>query len=206
MLNSVSNAGVIYSHKAWQSQRKAKGNKLATKNIGTSDVSITQAAYQSESYTDFLAWLDDQGTDDPLNVEKGTSHGNWVKRTINKVEQYVRPVCSLTCNTPEDVFYDFIQLAGADSDEDKLKDGAVTYLLRAGVWTTLGRADFVEWDSAEQLRISTSRADRMRGTVADRTAKVKGLESERDELRNELAELKAMLAAAGIGKGEAPAS
>lgn len=199
MLSKVSNLNTEYSHRSWQSQRKSKGvNIIATKNTApaTTDVSITQAAYQYETLADFVSWLDDAGTSDPLDVSEGSSHGNWVKRRINKVEQYVRPVCSLSCNTPDDVFYDFVQLAGQDSSEDKLPDGAVTYLLREGVWTVLGREGYAEWATQEAARIAEDRSVRMRGTATARAAKVSGLETALASQASEIEQLKASLAAA----------
>lgn len=151
---------------------------MASKNTGNDNVSLADAAFQSEDSAAFTSWLDDTA--------------NYVTRKVNGKTVETRRVCSLSCNVPDDIYYAFVQLAAGD--KARLDDGDMTYALRDAVWAALGRTDYAEWASAEADRISKERAERMSGQGKERAEKVRSLETDNQRMAAELAELKAMLA------------
>ena len=152
---------------------------MAGKNVAEdTNISTSVAAFNAETPEEFTSWLDDEA--------------NYVDRKINGKQTKVRRTCSVSANVPDDVYYEFVQLAAGDKTE--LDDGALTYLVRQAVWDAIGRTGYDEWAKAEATRIQEERSARMKGTATERAAKVKGLESELESTQRELAELKAMLA------------
>lgn len=180
-----SNVGVELSYQVWQSHRHSNtvtiGRKtMAGKNVTTSDqVSVVNTAFGMDSAEAFTAWLD--------------SPENYAERTVNKKKVMARRICSLSCNVPDDIMYDFVQYA-AGENATELPDGAMTYALRQAVWEILGREGYAEWAKQESDRISTERSERMSNTAGKRAEQVRSLETENQKMQNELAELKAMLA------------
>lgn len=183
MYLGTSNKGTVLSYQAWQSHRHANANKngvtnnMPTKNT-ESKMSVSEAAYAAESPVEFTSWLDDEK--------------NYVERKINGKMQNVRQITSVSCNLPDDVYYDFVTLAAADKTE--LEDGALTYALRSAVWSYINRDGYAEWAAAEAARIQEERSTRMKGTATERAAKVKALDTENVTLRSEIEELKTALA------------
>lgn len=183
----ASHLGQEYSYQSWQSQRHSNtptigrmGKTMAGKNVAeTSQVSLANEAFNAQSVADFTAWLDDEA--------------NYAKRKVNDKEVMSRRVCSLSCNVPDDLMYEFVQYA-AGENATELPDGAMTYALRQAVWEILGKTGYAEWAKAEADRISVERSERMSGTATKRAEEIKAKDTENATLRNELVELKAMLA------------